>query len=236
MPHSNLWVYEHGIATYALCEAYTFCSKLDIDIPELDHVTKKAVEMIMDGQGESGGWVYRYAPTNVGDNSVGFWQIQALKAAKHTGLVSESKLTVVARKALVWLDKAQGKDGAIGYRGDSKQSPGLTGGGVLAFQMWDMGTSRNARAGIHYIGKNTGFKWGSSNANLYYHYYNAQAMINEGGSEWNKYNKMFRDELLKNQMQDGSWNPPKVLHGPVNTHMATCLSALMLEVYYRFLP
>ena len=111
------WVYDHGIATYALAEAYTFCSKLNIPIPNLDVVTKKAGDMIMKGQGDSGGWVYKFAPTNDGDNSVGFWQIQALKACKHTGLWSDSKFTKVSRKALDWLDKAQGKDGSIGYRG-----------------------------------------------------------------------------------------------------------------------
>ena len=165
--NSNQWVYEHAIATYALAEAYTFCHQLKIDIPELDNITKKGAEMIIEGQGESGGWVYRYGKTNGGDNSVGFWQIQALKAAKHTGLISESKLNKAGRKALEWLEKAQGKDGAIGYQGDSKRSPGLTGGGVLAFQMWDKGTSSNARKGIDYISKNTAVKWGSPNADLY---------------------------------------------------------------------
>jgi hypothetical protein len=231
------WVYDHGIATYALAESYTFCNQLKIEIPELDNVIKKAANTIIDGQNEVGGWVYRYDPGKEGDNSVGFWQIQALKAVKHTGLVPEGKLNKTARKALEWLEKAQGENGAIGYRDKSERSPGLTGGGVLAFQMWDKGTSRNARKGIDYISKNTAFKWGSPDADLYYHYYNAQAMINHGGKEWDNYNKLFRDELLKNQQPDGSW-VQRMSHGPGphDTHMATCLATLMLEVYYRFLP
>jgi hypothetical protein len=233
---SNPWVYEHGIATYALAEAYTFCSKMDINIPDLDTVTIKAAEIIMEGQAESGGWVYRFAPAKDGDNSVGFWQIQALKACSHTGLWPQSKFRSVARKALGWLDRAQGKDGAIGYRGTSTRSPGLTGGGVLAFQMWGQGRSRSARNGIKYISENSAFNWGQPNANLYYHYYNAQAMLNHGGKAWSDYNKLFRDELLKNQAADGSWNQGQIPHGPVNVHMATCMATLMLEVYYRFLP
>jgi hypothetical protein len=229
------WVYEHAIATYALAEAYTFCSKMNIEIPDLDTITQKAAELIMDGQGESGGWVYRYAPTKSGDNSVGYWQIQALKACSHTGLWSESKFNRYARKALEWLDKAQGKNGAIGYRNDSKRSPGLTGGGVLCFQLWGESRSKNARAGIKYVTQNQAFKWGEASSNLYYHYYNAQAMINHGGKEWEEYNKVFRDELIKNQRPDGSWQQD-MRHGPINVHMATCLATLMLEVYYRFLP
>ena len=230
------WVYEHAIATYALAEAYTFCHTSGDDIPDLDTVTQKAAEIIMDGQGESGGWVYRYAPTNDGDNSVGYWQIQALKACSHTGLWPESKFRKYGRKALDWLDKAQGDNGAIGYRGDPARSPGLTGGGVLAFQLWGGGRSKNVRSGIKYISANQAFKWGDASSNLYYHYYNAQAMINHGGKEWDAYNKLFRDELLKNQSPDGSWNQGNMSHGPVNAHMATCLATLMLEVYYRFLP
>jgi hypothetical protein len=229
------WVYEHAIATYALAEAYTFCSKMDITIPDLDTITQKAAEYIMEGQGESGGWVYRYAPTNDGDNSVGYWQIQALKASSHTGLWPESKFNRYGRKALDWLEKAQGKNGAIGYRGDPTRSPGLTGGGVLCFQLWRGGSSKSARNGIKYVAGNQAFKWGEDSSNLYYHYYNAQAMINHGGKEWEAYNNLFRDELLKNQKPDGSW-AQGMQHGPINTHMATCLATLMLEVYYRFLP
>ncbi len=230
------WVYEHGIATYALAEAYTFCNKLGINIPDLDTITKKAGELIMEGQGESGGWVYKFAPTNSGDNSVGFWMIQALKACKHTGLWDESEFKTHIRKALGWLERVQGKNGAIGYRGSSSQSPGLTGGGVLAFQMWDKGKSKEARDGIEYVNDNMEFTWGTDNANLYYHYYNAQALINEGGEVWEKYNAGFRDDLVKNQEADGSWKQSGIKHGPINTHMSTCLSTFMLEVYYRFLP
>ena len=230
------WVYDHGIATYALAESSTFCSKLDIEMPDLDNVTKKAGDLIMQGQGDSGGWVYKFESTNSGDNSVGFWQIQALKACKHTGLWKDSAFSRVSRQALDWLDKVQGKNGAIGYRNDATRSPGLTGGGVLAFQMWDKGSSSNARNGIKYIRENMDFKWGDENANLYYHYYNAQALINHSGKDWEDYNALVRDQLLKNQRPDGSWSQPGIKHGAVNDHMATCLATLMLEVYYRFLP
>jgi len=231
------WAYEHGIATYALAETYTFCNKLGINIPNLDTVTKQAGDHIIKGQGESGGWVYRFEPTKSGDNSVGFWQIQALKACKHTGLWEANEFKTVSRKALSWLESVQGSDGAIGYRGNSEQSPGLTGGGVLAFQMWGKSSAKAVRAGAKYIRKNAAFEWGEENSNLYYHYYNAQAMINRGGDEWNDYNKIFRDELLKNQQADGSWKRAKKLkHGSINQHMTTCLATFMLEVYYRFLP
>jgi hypothetical protein len=234
--NSIQWVYDHGIAAYALAEAYTFCSRLKINIPNLDTVTKQSIDMIMQGQTDDGGWVYKFASGGGGDNSVGFWQIQAMKAGKHTGLWPNSKFTKPSRDALKWLEKVQGNDGAIGYRNDPSRSPGLTGGGVLAFQMWDRGSSNQARKGVKWIAENSEFEWGQESSNLYYHYYHAQAMINHGGKEWQDYNLRFRDTLLKAQNADGSWTQGGIKHGPVNVHMATCLSTLMLEVYYRFLP
>jgi hypothetical protein len=104
----------------------------------------------------------------------------------------------VIRKAHDWLGNVQGRNGAIGYRTDPNRSPGLTGGGVLCFQMWDEGNSKEARKGIKYIAENVKFDWskGGDQANLYYHYYHVQAMINHGGKEWKDYNDMFRDSLV----------------------------------------
>ncbi len=123
----------------------------------------------------------------------------------------------------------------------------MTGGGVLSLQMWDKGNQSSARSGIAYIRKNTKFDNDTIYCDLYGAYYEAQAMINRGGEEWKFYNSVFRDEILKNQGPDGSWKAPnngsdKGVRAVVpssfvhNVHYRTCLSTLMLEVYYRFLP
>lgn len=232
------WVYEHGIAAYALAEAYTFCSKLGINIPNLDVVTKQAGDAIAGGQARSGGWVYNFdVSSNDGDNSVGFWQIQALKACKHTGLWNEKYFDKVIDNALDYIEDVQGSNGAIGYRKNASKSPGLTGGGVLAFQMWGKSSHSVVRNGIKYIEKNAEFDWADQSSNLYYHYYNAQAMINRSGGAWEDYNDLFRDKLLAAQSDNGSWSrKQRIHHGSKDTHMATCLATFMLEVYYRFLP
>lgn len=230
------WVYDHGIATYALAESYTFCSKLNINIPDLKKVTQEAGDLVMEGQAESGSWNYKYSPSPTsGDNSVGFWQIQAMKACKHTGLWKDSEFKKHSRKALEWLEKVQGPDGAIGYRNDPTRSPGLTGGGVLAFQMWDDSNSRAVKKGVKWISENVKFDFPGESSNLYYHYYFMQAMMNYGGKEWDQHNELVRDPLIKAQNPDGSWSQ-RMSHGPINDHMATCLATMMLEVYYRFLP
>jgi hypothetical protein len=60
-------------------------------------------------------------------------------------------------------------------------------------------------------------------------------MMQRGGAEWNKYNKLVRDQLLENQQTDGSWNIPPGSTHVKSTVFSTCLCTLMLEVYYRFL-
>ncbi len=232
----NAWVYEHGIATYALAEAYTFCKQLGIHVPQLAETTRKAGDMIVNGQGPNGGWLYRYSRGRGGDNSVGFWQIQAIKASQYTGLWEAGELDKTLRNAIDWLKSVQGENGAIGYRQASSRSPGLTGGGVLCIQLVEGPQSSAARRGIAYLRDNSHFRFEDSSANLYYHYYNAQAMINHGGSEWQDYNAKFRDTLLENQSSKGTWIRRHGNHDAINEHMATCLATMMLQVYYRFLP
>jgi hypothetical protein len=81
------------------------------------------------------------------------------------------------------------------------------------------------------------------NANLYCWYYNAQALFQKGGKEWDKWNEQFRDQILNNQNPDGSWAQESGdfsaatsgAAGPDAPIYRTCLCCLMLEVYYRYL-
>lgn len=246
------WVYEHAIATYALAEAATFCKQGNINVPNLFEVTQKAGQFIIDNQHkDSGGWAYSYDTGDGGhrDLSVSAWQIQALKACHHTGLEFKG-LTRAANKALDYVNSMQARDGGFAYQKPHEKSDKgyytMTGGGVLSLQMWDKGSQSSARQGIKYIAENTKFDYNGIHSDLYGHYYEAQAMINRGGKEWQDYNRIFRDQVLNNQNPDGSWKAPNKGSGTGiravapefvdNVHYRTCLCTLMLEVYYRFLP
>ena len=52
-------------------------------------------------------------------------------------------------------------------------------------------------------------KYKSDKANLYAWYYNTQACLMVGGAAWNTWNRLFQDQIVKNQSPDGSWP----LHG-----------------------
>jgi hypothetical protein len=81
---------------------------------------------------------------------------------------------------------------------------------------------------------------GQSKANLYYWYYGTLAMYQLQGSHWSRWNEALRAALLPSQIQEGplagSWDPDGVWGGYGGRVYSTALSALCLEVYYRFLP
>jgi hypothetical protein len=250
-PADKHWPYEHGIATYALAEAATFCQQANIHVPKLFEVTQMAGQFIIDNQhAHSGGWDYSYdvSGNRGGDLSIAAWQIQALKACQHTGLDFKG-LQRSAGKGMDYINSMRCEDGGFAYsRPDEKpHAEGyrtMTGGAVLCLQMFDKGAISSARKGAKYIEENSKFDYHTRHADLYGHYYEAQVMMNRGGGQWKWYNEMFRDQLLKNQNPDGSWPAPggkeKIravgAQFVSNAHYRTCLNTLMLEVYYRFLP
>jgi hypothetical protein len=91
------------------------------------------------------------------------------------------------------------------------------------------------------------FDYNTRFCDLYGHYYESQAMMQRGGEDWKFYNNLFRDQVLNNQNEDGSWKVPGGGQKPraVAAKWAdgndegaiyrTALCTLMLEVYYRFL-
>jgi hypothetical protein len=229
--------YEHGIATYALGEAATFCQDLKIDVPYLSEVTQKAGQFIIDNQNENGGWAYKYEKKGGhADTSVVGWQIQALKACDHTNLQFKGMKSCIA-KGLKYLVSCQHDNGSFGYTGPSA-SGNLTGVGVLCHQMWGEHRAKEVRNGIKYIKETTKLDWETNDSDLYKHYYESQAMMQAGGSYWKAYNDIFRDQVLNNQNSDGTWKAAKFTgHGaePKNVIYRNALCTLMLEVYYRFL-
>ncbi|MDA7615522.1 hypothetical protein N8574_03685 [Akkermansiaceae bacterium] len=240
----NHWCYEHGIAVYAIAEAYTLCQKsFGESIPNLPEAVQASTQFLINSQHQKGGWEYAYSEDNGrgGDLSIVGWHLQALKAAKHTGLELKN-LTRSVRAGLDYTTGLRTPEGTFGYSGPSMKGDGVTLGaaGALCFQMWDKSSSKEARGACKFIDENAKFGWNTPDSDLYGHYYAAQCMINFGGDPWKRYNEKFRDQVLNNQLPDGSFKPAGfgAFRGTnvFGKHYRACLSILMLEVYYRFLP
>ncbi len=253
---ANSWCYQHAIATYALGEAATFCKDLKINVPSLMEMTEKAGQYVIDNQNPNGGWAYLYGTDSRShtDVSVAGWQIQALKACSHTGIKFKGLDRSIV-KGLDYVNGCQNPNGGYGYSNNKSPAGGkdyftLTGVGMLCNQMWGKGTRSEVKKAADYVSSNTKFDFNSEHCDLYGHYYESQAMMQLGGKYWKEYNDLFRDQILNNQKEDGSWKIPgggkdkksiraggaEFLDGGKDGEVyRNALCTLMLEVYYRFL-
>lgn len=249
-PHVHgpqLRVYEHVIATYALAEAYAMTK-----IPMIKPSLEDAVQVILDGQLENGGWAYdfqREGPMHI-DVSLGGWVIQALKAAELSGAENRGIAMAIAngvRAIRVMSDPSGG--GLFAYSSRLPQhlpDHSMTGVAVLAMQLTGHIGTEEARMGMRAL-RSLNFRWQDERGTedrmavgrwpLYAWYYITQARFQHNINSWRPWNSGFAPGMSSMQNPDGSWCPPadsvENVYGPV---YATALPALTLQVYYRLLP
>jgi hypothetical protein len=148
------------------------------------------------------------------------------------------------KNALKRLEEVQAEDGTFGYTDKGSTGHRLVGVGAICFQMWGEENHRTARNALRWMNRNLEPVYASEEANLYAWYYITLSLFQRGSTYWEKWNKKWRDEILRNQNEDGTWKP----EGGAANHHSTggagpdanlyrlCLNTLSLEVYYRFLP
>ncbi|MGE3408350.1 MAG: prenyltransferase/squalene oxidase repeat-containing protein, partial [Pirellulales bacterium] len=242
------WLYSHGIASIALCEAYGMTQD-----PAVREPAQKCLDFIAAAQEPGvGGW--RYVPQVGSDTSVSGWQMMALKSGELAGLEVQSSCYPGVTK---WLDTAQGASGVpsrYAYRPgaqfkDQREPSTVMTAEALLMRLY-LGWQRNnphLMAGADYLLENlpnVGTKE-KSQRDAYYWYYATQVMFQVGGEHWKSWNDRLRPLLLEGQTKTGamagSWDPL----GPVPDKWArkeggriylTAMNLLMLEVYYRHLP
>lgn len=237
-PNPNSYV--HGIATYAIAEAYGMTK-----LPNLKPAMEIGIAKVVLGQQKGGGFDYNYAKTARWDTSVVGWQVQALKASFIAGAETPGVLEGI-EKAVNFLKKTAYKNGRFGYSDPGAGSPGITGVGTLCLQLVGAGSSPEAMAGVKYIRDTQQVKWSETSnlTSIYGWYYMTQAMIHAGTASWKKWNDTFSSELTRNQKVDGHWEAAPVppgqkagfTAGEMDPYFNTTLACLMLQVYYRYLP
>ncbi|MFC1672027.1 prenyltransferase/squalene oxidase repeat-containing protein, partial [Planctomycetota bacterium] len=100
-------MYNHGIATVALLEAYGL-----IKDDRLKQPADAALTYIIDAQKSSGGWGYRKGTLSPPNTSISIWQIHALLIAKAMGWNDAGEQ---AAKGLAWLEGVVDEKGMVGY-------------------------------------------------------------------------------------------------------------------------
>ncbi|MBX9624699.1 MAG: terpene cyclase/mutase family protein, partial [Gemmataceae bacterium] len=208
---SPQYMYGHGIATMALCEAYGMTRDKSLREP-----AQRAVNFLSQTQGPDGSWGYQ--PRTTGDTSIVGWQLQALRAAE-LGKDLVVKKDTVAR-ALRFLDSvASGSRKAVyGYSTKNGQ-PGtaLTAVGLLCryyMDGWGPGSPGMAEGvpglfGTPRPGAGPGeprtnrerapktlaqAKANKTVPDMYYFYYATQVVHFFEGPEWREWNEGPKDK------------------------------------------
>jgi hypothetical protein len=202
----------------------------------------KAVRFIEQAQNQTtGGW--RYYPGDTGDTSAVGWQVMALKSAQMAHLPVNTMVLENARRYLKTCAKGE-HGGLFAYLPFQDPAPPTSAIGLLCMQYMGMGRDDPAMLeGVQYLLANLP---GTSpeGRNTYYFYYATLVMHNFMDRNWDKWNRDMRRILVTTQEQTGcatgSWDPEKPTPDTWGGHggrlMTTSLSALTLEVYYRYMP
>ena len=227
-------MYEHGIATLAICEALQMTGDAS-----LSESCQAAINQIIYAQNSAGGWGYK--PKSPGDLSIVGWQVLALKSA------FAAKLNVNAetiRLVDLFLNQHTKGEFMFVYNIGDRPTPSMTAIGTLMRIF--RGRPKTDPAIIRAIDYLT--KEGPSPADVYYDYYATQVLFQFGGKPWKDWNNVMRDYLVSTQEKSGhmagSWwfqardgNPlSKIANQTGGRLYVTAMNCLTLEVYYRYLP
>lgn len=242
--------YDHAIATQVLCELAALSGSHGIR-----EMAQKAVNYITHARNPYGVWRYDSPPVGDNDTSISGWMITALIAAKRANLNVDEKSF---KDAITWFDEVtDNATGRVGYSviGEPSQRysdynpqyPREKTEAMTAAGLWcrlligqDPETTPILKKHADLLRRVLPY-WKSSgtSVDLYYWYYGTYAMNAMGGAYWAAWNKSLKSALVDNA-QDvagadaGSWEPIGAWGMPGGRAYATAMSALCLEVYFRF--
>ena len=228
-------MYSHGLATIALCEAYGMTGDSRIGFG-----AQAALNFIMSGQNQEGGWRYTHGSAD-SDMSVVGWQVMALKSGQMAGL-QVNPANMERAKGYLNISASGSYKDRFGYTPKSGGALPMTAVGLLLSQY--LGAGRDSpvvTGGTEYLSQNLP---SLDRRNIYYWYYATQVMHNVPGPSWDTWNRQMRRLLIESQDKNacaaGSWDPEKPTGDAWGKQggrmMVTALSCLTLEVYYRYLP
>ncbi len=253
--------YGHGIATYALAEAWALTRAPQLRRP-LGRAVRRILRAQYRGQGRlDGGWGYFYADESRRFDryprlSVSAWQIMALASAELGGIAGVRPALERAARFL----EASWDPGLNAFRYNHDPQwlrsgyptlPGSSAAAVFALGLLDPARDDALMtAGLrHILQMPPRFRWrkppsrdfvARARGNLYFHYYAALALHRRGGRAWRRWNEDLKRLLTENQSRDGSWRPisPYAEYAgdwSGDRVYTTSLAVLTLEVYYRYL-
>lgn len=242
---SHDFIYDHAIATYAICEAYGLSN-----YNALKPIAQKGLNYLESHRNPYAVW--RYQPRdNDNDTSVTTWALAANVSGKSFGLeVNAAALQTTG----VWYDQVTSPDGRAGYTKRGEPSSRMPGDHSQRFPV-GLGEAMTAAAlyGRFFLGQDPKQKpimkaaadrlaeqlpqWQPDRIDSVYWYFGTYAMFQMGGDHWDAWNGAL-STLVEHQRQDGnsagSWDPLGVWDQAGGRVFVTALNTLSLQASHRF--
>lgn len=252
LSNSCAWLYSHGMATMALCEAVGMTG---------DEIVRPAAERACDfiatsQHPERGGW--RYTPRSDADLSVSGWMLVALRAGQLARLSTDAE---TFNRVRTLLDASTTDKPSAPYfynarnpqqRPSPSSSACMTAVGTLMrlHTGWSKTDPRVIEAGrllaatLPSFGSPSASTSQQKTRDCYLWYYVSQVLVHTGGEGWEEWYRTLSGLLASSQVQTGaqagSWDPlgatPDRWGAYGGRLYVTTLHLLTLEVPYRHLP
>ncbi|MCK6461205.1 MAG: hypothetical protein L6Q95_15085 [Planctomycetes bacterium] len=241
------FMYDHAIATLAMCEASWRTRN-----PRYKGPATAALGFLARARNPFLAW--RYEPRGGEcDTSVTGWCVMALRSGKYAGLEVDPDAFEGARR---WIDHMTDPDtGRVGYndRGGRPARPGdrqdrfpaeksqsMTAVGILCRILAgeDPGTSEPVRKGAE-LCLGSPPLWADGSLDMYYWYFGTLAFSQVGGESWTEWNGAMKAAIVANQRPKdagavaGSWDPVDAWGEDGGRVYATAMMVLCLAEYYR---
>jgi len=248
---SHDFIYNHAIATYAMCEAFGL-SQYTL----LKPAAQKGINYLEQHRNPYSVW--RYQPRdNDNDTSVTGWCIMAYESGQYFGLeINKAALDICG----VWLDQVSDATGKHGYLEAGDGSSRKPGDHATKFPV-EKGEAMTA-VGLFcrfFMGQKPEEKpvmkaaadlilahppiWDTKAGTIdeYYWYYATYALFQMGGKHWNEWQKKLTKAVLEPQHRDkakknllGSWDPIGAWGEDGGRVYSTAILTLTLEAYFRY--
>ena len=250
---SHDYIYDHSIATLAVCEAYYFSKS-----PLIKQVAQSGIDYIHRSRNPYGAWRYDVPPIGDNDTSVTGWMLFALASAKEAKLKVDEEAMV---GGLAWIEEVSDpRTGRVGYDGPgqlSSRTPAnerwprekgeaMTAVGLLCRIFLGQDPDTTMLAGEKIMQRHADLlrqkppAWDEEGfgCDMYYWYYGTYAMYQMGGNYWKAWNVAMKEAVIENQQREGdekgSWDPVGPWGYSGGRVYSTALMTLCIEVYYRY--
>jgi hypothetical protein len=217
-------MYGHGFSMLFLSQAYGMTQKA-----EIAKKLRLAVELTCKTQNDQGGWRYQPRKSDA-DLSITVCQIMGLRGARDAGIDVPDE---VRGKCIEYVKRSQNKNGSFRYTLNGGHTTfAMTAAGVTSLYSAGIYEGEAVETALNYLQKFKPSAAGQGGGHYFYsNYYAVQAMWHAGGKHWEEWYPAIRDQLLKNQTDEGSWRSTEA--GP---QFGAAMACIILQMPLNYLP